>query len=274
MTINYAARQPGDIWQTSRLIPCPQRNKPWILATAILGSSLAFIEGSVVNLALPALQSGLNTSSSDLQWVMNAYLLMLGAFMLIGGSLGDRFGLRRIFILGTCLFGGGALACVFMPTLASLISARVIQGLGGALLVPTSLALIGSHFSEAERGRAIGIWAGASALTTALGPVLGGWVVDIWGWRAVFMLVPPVAALTILIAWWRVPASPALKHARLDFSGAVLLIAALILLIHALVNPGKPLYQWTSITLAILLGTGFIWREHRAASPMLPLGLF
>src|SRR5690606_22295070 len=193
MTLSYGTRQPCDQQQTEHLIRCPQRDKPWVLATAILGSSLAFIEGSVVNLALPAIQADLHISAAGVQWVINAYLLALGALMLLGGTLGDRFGLRRIFMLGTGLFGAGALACAFAPSLNMLLAARLVQGLGGALLVPTSLALIGSHFEPAERGRAIGIWAGASALTTALGPVLGGWLVDARGWEAVFLVVAPFA---------------------------------------------------------------------------------
>lgn len=274
MTISYGTRQPCDARESCRLIPCPQRDKPWVLATAILGSSLAFIESSVVNLALPVIQSDLDATSTGLQWVINAYLLVLGAFMLIGGSLGDRFGLRRIFILGTGLFGLGALACAFAPSLLALTLARVLQGLGGALLVPTSLALIGSHFPEHERGRAIGTWAGASALTTALGPVLGGWVVDEWGWAAVFLLVVPFAVLTILIAWWRVPAGRASGRERLDLPGALLLVAALGLLIHALVNPGAPALRGAWLVFAGLLAAIFVWRERRVAAPMLPLALF
>lgn len=274
MTLGYGSRQPCDTRQTARLIPCPQRDKPWVLATAIMGSSLAFIEGSVVNLALPAIQSGLHATSADLQWVMNAYLLMLGSFMLVGGALGDRFGLRRIFMIGTALFGLGALAGAFAPSLHTLIMFRVVQGLGGALLVPGSLALIGNHFDVQERGRAIGIWAGASALTTALGPVLGGWIVDAWGWRAVFMTVAPFAGLTLFIAWWRVPASPASSRARLDFPGAVLLVGSLALLTHALVSPNETSVRWVVVSLALILGMLFIWREYRAANPMLPLKMF
>lgn len=253
-------------------IPCPPRDKPWVLATAILGSSLAFVEGSVVMLALPAIQADFQTTSTGLQWVMNAYLLMLGAFMLIGGSLGDRFGLRRIFMLGTAIFGAGALACAFAPSLSLLIGARIVQGFGGALLVPASLALVGSHFDEDERGRAIGMWAGASALTTAIGPVLGGWLVDQWGWRSVFLLVPPLAALTLAIAVWRVPKSPAAANERLDYTGAVLLAAALLSFIYALVDEGTA--RWLIVAVSIALGVLFVWRERTFTAPMLPLELF
>lgn len=277
MSIAYGARQPCDEGRAEvhdRVFPCPKRDKPWVLATAILGSSLAFIESSVVTLALPALQSGLGASSTELQWVINAYLLMLGAFMLIGGSLGDRYGLRRIFMAGTGLFGISALACAFAPSLPILIVARLAQGLGGAMLVPTSLALIAKYFDENERGRAIGTWAGASALTTALGPVLGGWLVDRWGWPAVFFLMAPFAALTLLVAWWRVPKSPPTRKTRLDYPGALLLVGALGLLIYALANPGSLPRRLFLFATAIVLGAAFIRRERRFATPMLPLDLF
>lgn len=277
MTLAYDTRQPCDEVQArarARPFPCAKRDKPWVLATAILGSSLAFIEGSVVNLALPAVQSDFDATSVGLQWVINAYLLMLVSFMLIGGSLGDRYGLRRIFMFGTTVFSIGALGCAFAPSLPLLTTARLIQGLGGALLVPTSLALIGSHFNEEERGRAIGTWAGASALTTAIGPVLGGWLVDGWGWPAVFLLVTPLGALTLIIAWWRVPVSPIKDDERLDYIGAALLVAALGLLVYALVNPGSPLLQLTLFFLALLFGVSFISREWRFESPMLPPDLF
>ncbi|HEX7044586.1 MAG TPA: MFS transporter [Burkholderiales bacterium] len=241
---------------------------------SILGSSLAFIEGSVVNLALPAIQSGLGTTSTGVQWVVNAYLLVLVAFMLIGGALADRYGLRRVFALGTAIFGTAALGCALAPSLPLLIVARLAQGLGGALLVPASLALISAHFDARERGAAIGTWAGASALTTAIGPVLGGWLVDQWGWPAVFLIMPPLAALTVAIAARRVPASPAATEQRLDYLGGVLTAAALGLLVFGLVNPATPSQRITFLLLALLFGGAFLWRESRFEAPMLPLRLF
>lgn len=251
-----------------------QRDKPWVLVAAILGSSLAFIEGSVVNLALPAIQADFTVASTGVQWVVNAYLLVLGAFMLIGGSLGDRYGLRRIFVLGTAIFGAGALAGAVAPSLSWLIVARLVQGFGGALLVPASLALIGSHFAEEERGRAIGTWAGASALTTAIGPVLGGWLVDQWGWPAVFLLVAPLAAVTIAIALWRVPANRPVSRERPDYAGALLLAVSLALLIFALVDTGSVWRRALLFVFAVLFGAAFIRREKRCRNPMLPLALF
>jgi len=276
VTIVHATRQPCDdarAWARPYL-PCPARDKPWVLATAILGSSLAFVEGSVVNLALPAIQSDLETTSAGVQWVMNAYLLVLGSFMLVGGSLGDRYGLRIVFMLGTVIFGAGALGCALADSLPVLISARMLQGFGGALLVPTSLALIGSHFDAEERGRAIGTWAGASALTTAAGPVIGGWVVDVAGWPAVFLLVVPLAALTTAIAAWRIPVSPTRLEERLDYPGAVLLAASLALLLYGLVSTGPPVPRVAAAGLAIVGVTAFLWREARYRAPMLPLSLF
>lgn len=275
--LGYAAKQPCDQAQLEAPHPrcaCPERDKPWVLVTAILGSSLAFIEGSVVNLALPAIQSDLGIASTGLQWIVNAYLLVLGAFMLVGGSLGDRFGLRRIFMLGTTVFGLGALACAFAPSLPLLVLARIVQGAGGALLVPASLALIGSHFDEDERGRAIGTWAGASALTTAIGPVLGGWLVDQWGWPAVFLLVAPLAALTVAIAGWRVPVSPRQADGKLDYLGALLLAGALGLALYALVDTGTSSLRYTLLPIAVFLGAAFVYRERHFATPVLPFELF
>lgn len=252
---------------------CPQRDKPWVLVCAILGSSLAFMEGTIVNLAMPAMQHSLQVNSTELQWVINAYLLTLGSCMLIGGSLGDRFGLRRVFAIGTTIFGVGALACAFAPSFPLLVFARLVQGAGGALLVPGSLALLGMHFEEHERGRAIGTWAGASALTTASGPVIGGVLVDHWGWPSVFFLVAPFALLTVVLTLWRVPANRPQTHRALDAIGAVLLALCLASLIFALVTEGSGA-RWTYALLAIASAVGFVWRQRTFASPVVPFHLF
>ena len=273
----FGSQQPCDAAQLQsggRRAACPDRDKPWVLVSAILGSSLAFIEGSVVNLALPAIQHELQIDSAAVQWVMNAYLLVLGSFMLVGGSLGDRIGLRRIFVLGNAVFGLGALGCAMASSLSLLVVARCVQGLGGALLVPTSLALIGSYFSEDERGRAIGTWAGASALTTAIGPVLGGWLVDHWGWPAVFWLVAPFALLTLSIAAWRVPADSPVANGPLDYPGALLLAASLAILTYALVDPASAWHAASFLAISGILAALFVRRERRFPAPLLPLGLF
>src|SRR5947209_1162244 len=178
-----------------------------VLATTVLGSSLAFIDGSVVNVALPALQSAFDAPGAVVQWVMNAYLLLLGALVLVGGVAADLYGRRRVFVLGVTIFAVASLACAAAPTAPLLIAARALQGFGAALLTPASLALLGANFDEAERSRAFGIWAGAGALTTAVAPVLGGWLVDSVGWRAIFLINIPLAALAVLIALRAVPES-------------------------------------------------------------------
>src|SRR5216117_365804 len=164
---------------------------PWILAATILGTSMAFIDGTVVNVALPALQSALNATVTDVQWVIEAYSLLLSALLLVGGSLGDRYGRRRVFVMGVVIFGAASAWCGFAPGIRSLIVARAAQGFGAALLVPGSLAIISSSFREEDRGRAIGTWSGFSAITAAIGPVIGGWAVEHFSWRAVFFINIP-----------------------------------------------------------------------------------
>ncbi|HEY3644512.1 MAG TPA: MFS transporter [Gammaproteobacteria bacterium] len=245
----------------------------WVLITAILGSSLVFLEGSVVGLALPSMQSDLQAPSLQLQWVVNAYMLMLGAFMLIGGSLGDRFGMRRVFILGSLIFCVGATACGFAPNLTLLLTARVVQGAGGALLVPACLALISLHYAGAARGRAIGIWAGASALTTSAGPLLGGWLVDAFGRHSVFLLLAPWALVGLGLAWWKVPKDGSTTSAAdLDYAGAALLAACLGAGIYSLSGSGGT--RWALAAASLICGAGFFWREAKAKAPMLPLKLF
>ena len=181
--------------------------KPWILAATILGSSMAQINSSTVNVALPALQESLGANVVDIQWVVNAYTLFLAALILLGGSLGDHLGRKRIFLVGVALFAGAAVWCGLAPSVTQLILARGVQGVGGALLVPGSLAIISASFPAGERGRAIGLWAAFSAMTSGLGPVLGGWLIDTLSWRWIFFVNIPFAVAVIAIAWFRVPES-------------------------------------------------------------------
>lgn len=276
MALAHGTRMPCDGLRAEPVAAverCPQRDKPWVLVAAILGSSLAFIEGSIVNLAMPAMQSSFHVSSTELQWVINAYLLTLGSGMLIGGSLGDRFGLRRVFAIGTTIFGLGALACAFAQSLPMLAFARLVQGAGGALLVPGSLALIGAYFEAHERGRAIGTWAGASALTTAIGPVVGGALVDHSNWPAVFLLVAPFAFITVALALWRVPVGKPQTNKTLDSIGAILLALCLASFIYALVARSGTV-RWLCALVAILCVLGFIRRQRTFRSPIVPLRLF
>src|SRR5216684_9333126 len=184
-------------------------NSPWILAATILGSSMAFIDGTVVNVALPALQSALHATLADVQWVVESYALFLAALLLIGGSLGDRYGRRKIFAAGVVLFTVASVWCGLASNIWQLIVARGLQGIGGALLVPGSLALISVNFSEEQRGRAIGTWSGFTSITAAVGPVLGGWFVEHGSWRWVFFINLPLGLVVLLLALWKVPESRA-----------------------------------------------------------------
>ncbi len=187
--------------------PCSKSAGRWVLVATTLASSMAFIDGTVVNVALPALQAQLNATVVDVQWVIEAYSLLLAALLLVGGSLGDHYGRRRIFVIGIALFASASACCGLAANIHQLVAARAAQGLGAALLVPGSLAIISSSFAEKERGRAIGTWSGFSAITTAIGPVMGGWLIEHVSWRAVFFINIPVALLVIFISLWRVPES-------------------------------------------------------------------
>ena len=251
------------------------RDRAWVLAATIAGSSLAFIDATVVNVALPDIQVSLAASVSDAQWVVNAYMLMLGALILVGGKAGDRFGRRRVCLYGISIFTAASVGCALAPNTFVLIGARAIQGIGGALLVPTALALISAAYPAAERGRAIGTWAGASALTSALGPVLGGWLVDTWSWRAIFLINLPIGVLALLLMARRVPESGNEVTVGVDWRGGLLAVAGLGLLAYGLTIISST--AWSSLPMLGLLAGGvlvlllLVWSEARSASPMLPL---
>ena len=258
---------------------CGERAKPWVLAATILGSSMAFIDGSVVNVALPAIQRDLAASVSGTQWVVNAYMLMLGALMLVGGSAGDRFGRRRIFSLGVIVFTAASVGCGMAPNATALIAARAAQGIGGALLVPSSLAIIGASFPDEERGSAIGTWAGFSALTTALGPVLGGWLVDALSWRMIFFINLPLALITLAIAFRYVPESrDETNDAGVDWRGGLLATLGLGAIVYGLTIASDLGWAHPAVSGALLAGTLalvlFVRSEAHAPAPMMPLGLF
>src|SRR6266850_6469982 len=201
---------------------CPKSSGKWILAATILGSSLAFIDGTVVNVALPALQEDLRATVAGVQWVIESYSLLLAALLLVGGSMGDRYGRRRIFVTGVAVFAAASVWCGFASNMAQLIAARAVQGIGAALLVPGSLAIISDSFSEEDRGRAIGTWSGFSAITAAIGPVLGGWLVERISWRAVFFINIPLALIVIVISLRHMPENSNEAKGRLDWLGGIL----------------------------------------------------
>ena len=226
--------------------PCQGKQAAWILAATILGSSMAFIDGTVVNVALPALQKSFGASVPGVQWVVEAYGLTLSALILVGGSMGDMFGRRRIFVLGTALFAAASVYCGLAPSLGHLIAARAVQGIGAAFLVPGSLALISASFEESERGRAIGTWSGATAITTALGPVLGGGLIQYLSWRWVFFINVPLALAVIVISSWRVPESRSKHEGRIDWLGALAATFSLTALTFGMIESAR--LGWSSAT--------------------------
>src|SRR6266576_1502785 len=259
--------------------PCTKASGPWILAATILGSSMAFIDGTVINVALPALQQSLNATVVDVQWVVEAYALPLAALLLVGGSLGDRYGRRRIFLIGVAFFSLASAWAGFAANIQQLILARAAQGIGGAPLGPGSLAIIGASFRGEDRGRAIGTWSGFTAITAAIGPVLGGWLIEQISWRAVFFLNLPIALIVGLISFRHVPESKDENaNERLDWLGAVLTIFGLGLLVYGLIESSRLGFGHRFVQAALIGGSvllaAFLVFEARAKNPMLPVGLF
>jgi len=251
----------------------------WVLVATILGSSMAFIDGTVVNVALPALQRDLGATAAQLQWVVEAYALFLAALILAGGSLGDRLGRRRIYAAGVVLFTAASVACGLAPGIELLIAARAVQGVGGALLVPGSLAIISATFDEHERGRAIGTWAGFTTVTSALGPVLGGFLVQTASWRTVFFINVPMAVVVLAITMLRVPESRDDSVAgRIDYAGAALATAGLGALVYGLIAWGADGLLRAATLVPLVAGAAalavFVLVEARISNPMLPLSLF
>lgn len=257
------------------------RTGTWVLIATILGSSMAFIDGTVVNVALPVLQTDLKATATDVQWVVEAYSLFLAALILVGGSLGDHFGRRRVFAIGISLFTVASVACGIAPGASFLIFMRAIQGIGGALLVPGSLAIISASFDSKRRGRAIGTWSGFTAITSAVGPVLGGALVQYASWRWVFFINVPVAIIVLIVLLWRVPESrnEALSdHSKLDWWGALLATLGLGGIVFGLIESNDLGLGNTLVLISLGIGAAaliaFVLVEARSAAPMLPLSLF
>ena len=250
----------------------------WVVVAAALGSGVAFLDGSVVNVALPAIGRELGGGFSVLQWVLDGYLLSLSALLLLGGALGDRYGRRRVFVVGLVMFTVASLGCGLAPTGAALILARLVQGVGGALLIPGSLALIDASIRQQDRGRAIGTWAGLSGVASALGPFVGGWLVDTASFRWVFFINVPLAALAMVITVRHVPESrDTTATGRLDIAGAASVTVGLGGIIYALIE--APVHGWTPLTVTaaavgVLALAAFPLIERRQPAPLIPPSLF
>jgi EmrB/QacA subfamily drug resistance transporter len=239
---------------------------------------MAFIDGTVVNVALPALQTNFSATAADVQWVIESYALFLSALLLVGGSLGDHYGRRRIFLLGVVMFAVASGLCGFAGNIRQLIVTRAFQGFGAALLVPGSLAIISNSFSEQERGRAIGVWSGLSAITTGIGPVLGGWLIEHVSWRAVFFINLPLASIVVLISLRHVVEKLDRETTRIDWLGAVLAALGLGALVYGLIKSSQVGFSNRSVIVALVTGSVvlilFLFIESRVSHPMLPLNLF
>ena len=250
----------------------------WVLAVAVLGSGLAFLDGTAVNVALPEIGRDLDASTSQLQWIVNGYLLSLASLILLGGSLGDRLGRRRVFVFGVGVFTAASLLCAIAPNAEMLIGARLLQGIGGALLTPGSLAMIESSFRPDDRARAIGAWSGLGGVATAIGPLLGGYLVDAVSWRAIFLINLPIGIFVIAMAARHVPETrDPTASGRLDIPGAVLAALGLAGTTYALIEGPErgisPLIVLTGAGGLIAL-VAFLLAERRSANPMMPLGIF
>ena len=257
---------------------CEPQARIWILAATILGSSMAFIDSTVINVAIPAIQASFHATVVDVQWVIESYGLLLAALILVGGSLGDIFGRRRVFVVGVAIFAVASACCGVALKIDQLIIARSVQGVGAALLVPGSLALISMSFGEKSRGQAIGTWSGFTAITTAVGPVLGGWLVEHASWRWVFFINVPIAAAVVIISFWRISESRSGVETRVDWWGALLATVGLGGLVNGFIESASlgwrnPLV-FGSLIVGLICIVAFGLVEANVAAPMLPLRLF
>lgn len=277
--MGMAAGAPGEPLTDPALIRCKPGSARWVLAASVIASSIGFIDQSVVNLALPVIQTQLNAPLSALQWIVEAYVLPLSALMLLGGALGDRLGRRRMFACGIVLFALASIACGLAYDPASLIAARAVQGLGAALMIPGSLSMLSAVFTGKARGAAIGAWSALTAVTTSIGPPVGGWLVDAAGWRWIFFINIPFAVLALVILYRHAPEiRPSQPGQRLDWPGGVLIALALGGIVYGLTTAGSAglgnSTALVAIAAGVLLLAIFIWTERLVANPMVPLSIF
>jgi EmrB/QacA subfamily drug resistance transporter len=274
-------KQPCDeavIKAGGRATPCAEKLRPWILAATILGSSMAFIDSTVVNVALPALQTSLHATVVDMQWVVESYGLFLSALILVGGALGDSLGRRAMFLFGVFGFAVASAGCGYSSSIKSLLVWRSVQGIAAAFLVPGSLAIISSSFDEKSRGQAIGTWAGFTTITTALGPVLGGWLIEHVSWHWVFLINIPIAAVVLGISFWRVPESRNPHAGSVDWLGASIATLGLAALVYGFLR--SSILGWThpAVIGSLIVGFGsmilFVVVEKSVRMPMVPPELF
>lgn len=259
-------------------VPCGDGAEPWILVATILGSGMAFVDSTVVNVALPAIQSNLGATVTSMQWVVEAYALLLSALILTGGALGDALGRKRMFLLGVAVFAAASVACALAGNIRELVIARAVQGFGAAFLVPGSLSIISASFPESRRGRAIGTWSGFTSITAAVGPVLGGWLIQNASWRWAFLLNVPLAVAVVTITFWRVPESKAENKSHIDWTGALLATAGLTGVTYGFIQSSSQGWANGSVWSALILGgaclIAFEYFEGHERFPMVPFGLF
>jgi EmrB/QacA subfamily drug resistance transporter len=244
------------------------REARWVLLATVLGSGVAFLDGTIVNVAVPSIAEDLDASLADLQWVLDSYLVTLSALVLLGGSLGDRFGRRRVFLLGLLGFTVASGLCGVAPNVEVLIAARALQGVGAALLVPGSLSILAAVFDPEDRAKAVGAWSGLGGVAAAIGPFLGGWLIDSVSWRLAFFVNLPFAAV-VAIAARHVPETRSPTEEHLDLQGALAASAGLALLTFGLIESSTP-----GVVAGVALLAGFLLLERRSAHPMMPLGIF
>ena len=258
--------------------PCARPARPWVLAATILGSSMAFVDMTIVNVSLPVIQSRLGASGTGAQWIVEAYALFLSALILAGGALGDRLGRRRVFLTGIAIFALSSAACGLARDVAELVAARSIQGIGAALLVPNSLAILGAAFPASERGRAIGTWSAFSSVASAVGPLAGGWLVQSISWRAAFFVNLPIAAAVAGISVFFVPESRNPDARRLDVLGASLVTLGLAGSTYALIESADRGWSDGRVLASLAIGAfglvAFVFQERRSPHPMVPPSLF